>query len=235
MRIYPQQINGRVTYEARASWHSEAPWYFTMEYIPGPSLDRIVNKQFVRQFPTEWIVELFYQIGVVVYYLHRSGYAHFDLKPSNILLRYPPSLDTIPAPVLIDFGITTKHKSHPEILAGSLQYSSPEILVARNRPDARVKITPDKADIWALGAIFFELLTGRPLVNDNNEKRITTAIMQGKLDSLKSERPELSSFLDGLFSAMINEDAVRRPNINRILKALEEEIIEICPPRIINK
>jgi len=235
VRIYPQQINGRVAYEAKANWHSETPWYFTMEYIMGPSLDQIINKQFVRQFPTEWIVELFYQVAVVVYYLHRSGYAHFDLKPSNILLRYPPSPDSVPSPVLIDFGITTKYKGPPDILGGSLRYSSPEVIEARARPDARLNIMPGKADIWALGAIFFELLTGRPLVNYNSEKRITTTIMQGELDSLRSERPELSSFLDGLLSAMINRDATRRPSINRILKALEEEIAEVCPPRIVNK
>lgn len=233
VRIYPQQINGRLTYEAKANLHGEACWYFTMEYVLGPSLDQIVNKHFIKQYSTEWIVELFYQIAVVVYYLHRSGYAHFDLKPSNILLRHPPSPNSAPSPILIDFGITTKYKGPPEVLGGSIRYSSPEVIEARARPDARMKIVPGKADVWALGAIFFELLTGRPLINYNKERHITTTIMQGELDTLRSERPELSSFLDALLGHMINRDASRRPVINRILKALEEEIA-IFPPRIAN-
>lgn len=235
VRIYPQYINGRVVYEARADLHRDQPWYFVMEHITGPSLDQLIDKQIIKKYPIAWIIELFYQLLTIVNFLHKAGYAHCDLKPSNILLRYPPSATQIPYPVLVDFGSVTSIKSSPANLAGTILYLPPEAIMLVVRSDITPKelsLRPDKVDIWSLGAIFFEMLTGRPLINHKSKEQATTSILQGQLDSLKSERPDINPSLDILLRNMISKEAEKRPPVHQLIAALEEDIAEFRPPRI---
>jgi serine/threonine-protein kinase len=88
--------------------------------------------------------------------VHRAGILHRDLKPANIMLE--PSQGPVDRVVLIDFGFATFEGSakltQQGTIVGSLSYISPERLVG-DETDAR-------ADVYAIGCIFFELLTGAP-------------------------------------------------------------------------
>jgi serine/threonine-protein kinase len=95
--------------------------------------------------------------------VHRAGILHRDLKPANIMLE--PSQGPVDRVVLIDFGFATFEGSakltQQGTIVGSLSYISPERLLG-NATDAR-------ADVYAIGCIFFELLTGAPpfVANDD--------------------------------------------------------------------
>ena len=150
VRIYPLRIDRKTVYTARAHNHKEQPWYLALEYINGKSLaecvDRVANK-----FPLEWGIELFYQLLVIVNFMHKLGYAHCDLKPANVLLRYPPNPNQVPSPVLIDFG-SASPIGRLERLTASIRYSPPEVLMAMDREDIPLEalsLRPDKIDIWA--------------------------------------------------------------------------------------
>ncbi|MCA9994779.1 MAG: serine/threonine protein kinase [Anaerolineales bacterium] len=233
VRIFPLRIDSRVTYTARAAMQTERPWYFAMEYIAGASLDQYTKQ--IGRFPLSWTIELFYQLLVTIDFIHGQGYAHCDLKPQNIMFRQEPQRQQTPAPILIDFGSATELKRGVQQLAASIRYSPPEVILALDRKDipARALLThPQKIDIWALGAILFEVVTGRPLIPQHRKEEITTTILQGHLDDMRTHRPETHKSLDTLLHKMLHRQPTERPDTKTIIKAIEEHIHSIRPPRI---
>ncbi len=234
IRIYPLRIDNRIAYAARAHEHPHQPWYYAMEYInKGDNLDHYIKK--IRKLPVEWTIEMFYQLLITVQYIHQRGYAHCDLKPQNILLRRPPSTNESPLPVLIDFGSAANIKQGVQQLSASIRYSSPEVIMALSRqdiPPGTLIRHPKKTDVWALGAILFEMLTGRPLINRKRRVDITTTILRGELDSIRSLRPGIHTSLDKLLNVMLQREPDKRPSITELIQAIEERIHSVRPPRI---
>lgn len=107
-----------------------------------------------------------YQMALGLHHLHRSGIFHRDIKPENILIRQLRKNDTLHMELIqiADLGsvcaIDTKAKHTAYI--STRWYRSPECLLTSGRYGA-------KMDIWALGCVFFELLTYQPLFPGNNE------------------------------------------------------------------
>jgi len=131
--------------------------YFVMEFIP----DAMPLTKFASEnkLSTDERIELFRKVCEAVAHGHEKGIVHRDLKPSNILVE--PS----GTPQIIDFGVARCIDASAEVqtnltdigqLIGTLQYMSPEQLEAS--PNAIDK----RADVYALGVILYELLTGKP-------------------------------------------------------------------------
>lgn len=234
VHIYPLRIANRVTYTARAVNQKDSPWYYAMEYIPGESLDVYIKN--IVKFPLGWIIELFYQVLLVVDYMHRLGYAHCDLKPQNIMFREAPTPDRVPAPILVDFGSATPTRRGIVQLAASLRYAPREVVLAMERkdiPPSTLIPLPKKIDIWALGAILFEMVTGRALINHHRKKDITTSILRGELDDMRSQRGEVHVSLDKMLLQMLRPIPAERPDTKDLLRAIEERIFTVRPPRVV--
>jgi serine/threonine protein kinase len=236
IRIYPLRIDNRVSYVARAYDYANQPWYFAMEYVSsGKTLDKYLKR--IKKFPVEWGVELFYQLLVTIEYLHQQGYAHCDLKPQNVILRRAPDVNEVPEPVLIDFGSAAIIRQGIKQLSASIRYSPPEVVMALERSDINAShlITdPAKIDVWALGAILFEIVTGRPLIQWQSRSEITTTIMRERLDTIRTVRPDVHPSLDKLLSVMLRRNPSERPEIGELIRAVEERISSVRPPRIAN-
>ncbi len=234
IRIFPIFTStGKSAYCARAINLPDRPWYFAMEYLPAGDLTRHIKK--VSSFPIPWLVEFFYQMLVTVQYLHRLGYGHCDLKPDNILLRETPDARRVPIPILTDFGTVHPLAARMEEPTRSMRYSPPEVILAHARKDinpADLPLIPAKIDVWSLGAIFFELLTGRALFNQRNEREITTSILQGEIEKIRKLRPDTSSSLDIALEVMLKKKPEDRPDIDDLITAFEERISSVRPPRI---
>lgn len=236
IRIYPLRLDERtVVNAARAYNYPGKPWYYAMEHIgkEGGTVDHYSKE--IRKFPVEWTVELFYQILIVVQFLHKSGYVHGDLKPENIMLRYKPVVNEVPMPILIDFGSAATVKDGIRQLSASIRYAPPEVVLALDRRDIRpheLVRDPRKVDVWSLGAIFFELLTGRPLIDRKRSIDITTTILQGELDTIRSLNADVHPSLDTLLSRMLSRKPEDRPAIKVLIQAIEERIYSVRPPRI---
>jgi len=126
--------------------------FFVMQYVEGHSLRKLVNGQ--MEFAQ--VARIIRQIGQALSSAHDRGIVHRDLKPENIMVQQAGDDEEIIK--LIDFGIATVKDSQVATnaektkVAGALPYMAPEQL--RGQPDA-------SSDIWALGAMAYEMLTGR--------------------------------------------------------------------------
>ena len=127
-----------------------------MEYIPNAKT--ITEYARAKQLKTSQRLELFARVCDAVHYGHQKGIVHRDLKPSNILV------DPQGNPRIIDFGVARTTDSDVALatfqtavgqLIGSLQYMSPEQF------DADPHDIDTRSDVYALGLVLYELLTGR--------------------------------------------------------------------------
>ena len=236
VRIYPLRLTNskRIVYQARAKDQPNRPWYFAMEYIAGGSLEKHLPQ--IMRLPISWRIELFYQVLLAVQFMHDHGYAHCDLKPGNILLRERPRLDRTPHPILIDLG-SISNVNKRDNLTHTPAYSPPELHLAAGEPQnstlqAPELLPPGKGDIWALGAILYELLAGAPLVKEDEPVAVAAAILKGEWPSIRSQQPDVHESLEILVSIMLQRNPHRRPEIVELIEAIEEKIASVAPPRI---
>ena len=123
--------------------------FFVMEYIEGESLAELLKS---GPLPTAQGVAILIEIADALSYAHKEGFVQRDVKPANILV------DKEGKPHLVDFGLaiheSVQHLNAGEF-AGTLAYMAPEQIRAEShRLDGRT-------DIWAVGAVMYEMLTGR--------------------------------------------------------------------------
>lgn len=130
-------------------WDADPP-YFVMEYLEQGSLADRLNS---GPLPVSEAVELLREIAVGLVHAHGKGVLHCDLKPANVLL------DQDGKPRLADFGQSRlSHEQTPSL--GTLFYMAPE--------QADMQAVPDAGwDVYALGALLYCMLTGRPPYRDD--------------------------------------------------------------------
>jgi len=134
-------------------WDSEPP-YYVMEFMEQGSLAERLAR---GPLPVSEAVRLFREVAVGLLHAHNKGVLHCDLKPGNVLL------DQDGKPRLADFG--QSRLSHEQLPAlGTLFYMAPEQADLNAVPDARW-------DVYALGALFYCMLTGHPPHRDEETAR----------------------------------------------------------------
>ena len=133
----------------------EGQHYFSMKLIEGSSLSQAKNKRPKSESPKEqqkWAATLVAQVARAVHHAHQRGILHRDLKPGNILL------DAQGEPHVTDFGLAKKVEGGSDLtntgaIVGTPSYMAPE--QARSEKGLSTSV-----DIYSLGAILYELLTG---------------------------------------------------------------------------
>lgn len=205
------------------------PWYFVMEYLDGGSLYGMLKKR--GKLPLEEAIEIGCQIGLALAYMHSKGIAHRDLKPDNILFRTHNNGDGRVEPVLVDFGIAAKLE-RIGLQAGSIFYMSPERLqvVRGELPPERVS---DQAagDVYGLGAIIYQMLTGNRPFEGRSKDHVTTAILHSQPTLPRKHNPEIPPQVEQIIMQALSKSPVRRPTAEQFVSILEQLI---PAPRLIS-
>lgn len=143
--------------------------YAVMDYVEGESLSEVLNTEICLD--PKRALALFKHLADAIAYAHSKGIVHRDLKPSNILIS---EADGVEIPKVVDFGIaklmpvfdrTTQQLTQTGDIFGSPLYMSPE--------QCRGDDVDYRCDVYSLGCVMFETLTGKPpFVGDNPVKTI---------------------------------------------------------------
>lgn len=141
-----------------------AGYFIVADLIEGQTLAERMERE---RMPVADAVNLLAQVARVINFAHTQGVIHRDLKPANIFL------DHVGQPHVGDFGLA---RSREDLIDGSdrrgtLAYSSPEQLEGQSLDGC--------SDIWSLGVILFEMLTGRQPFTDDNPVRLQQTILSG--------------------------------------------------------
>lgn len=130
--------------------------YLTMEYVPGPSLAALLDAR--GKLPVQIALGIIAEIADAIYHAHRAGVVHRDIKPHNVILAAHPEgsivkmLDLGLAKILFGDLKESLVISREGMAFGTPQYMSPE--------QCRGKAADPRSDIYGLGCLAFELLTG---------------------------------------------------------------------------
>lgn len=188
--------------------------YIVMFYIPGKSLAEYLKGR-NKPLPPKQVVLIVRKLALALQAAHDKGIVHRDLKPANILL--DPQRKEV---MITDFGlavcITGKDRqTHSGMLMGTPAYMSPE------QARGEVKHISPRSDIFALGVILYELLTGqRPFQGSIGE--VIGQVQHVEPPSIRSLNPKLDERLDAICrQALAKEPMARFASMKAMASALD--------------
>lgn len=224
IRIYPIPLGShRATpYIARDKALRGQPWYFVMECLEGGSLRNELKRR--KQLPVAEAVDTASRIGTALEYLHSKGIAHRDVKPDNILFRANGRAERRIEPVLVDFGIAAKLK-RLGMRAGSIFYMPPERILA-----VRGEIAPERAtdqaagDVYGLGALLYQMLTGHRPFEGHSRDSITSAILHSTPILPRKYNPGIPPALEHTILKALEKQPYQRPTAEEMVAWIEQAV-----------
>ncbi len=196
---------------------SGGKYYYAMEYITGPTLDRVLGER--GQLPWREVVDLGIQLCDALQFAHDHQVVHRDLKPSNLMVTETGQLK------LTDFGIAKRLDATQSLTAtgrtlGTAAYMAPE----------QIRGTPEishKTDLYALGAVFYQMLTGDPPFKGATALVLMHAHMNEPAPRPSDKVEDIPKALDDLVVTLMAKAPQDRPwdatAVGEILKGLKEK------------
>ncbi|MBX3465936.1 MAG: protein kinase [Planctomycetes bacterium] len=195
--------------------------YFTMEFIEGLPLDRLIIRE---RFGAQRAVEVVTPIAEALEYAHRQNVVHRDLKPGNIIL------DREGTPFLVDFGIAKRidkrlERDDEEDLLGSIPYMAPEYVEGAAYDEL--------CDLYSLGVVLYEVLCGHGTlpVYDDDTRRFLEKIVRGDLVAIRDRLPDLDPELARIVDTMTAPRARRYRSMREVVVDLRRWLVQRAPAR----
>ena len=198
--------------------------YMVMDYVEGQTLADYIRRTSGLgnvPSPTE-IVQLFTSIGLAVDYAHQQGMIHRDLKPANILLdKHNTARNRMGEPILTDFGLARLLKS-PAITLTAVQLGTPFYIAPEQ---VTGNAGTERSDIYSLGVILYEMVTGTPPFQGDNPTAVMTQHLNTAPPSPALINPNVPPALEMvILRCLAKEPAARFPSASLLAAAIAESL-----------
>ena len=186
--------------------------YIVMEYVEGETLKDLIDRE--RVLENHDIIDYSTQIAQALKSAHDSGIVHRDIKPQNILI------DKYGLCKVTDFGIARVSSNatitYTSSILGTVHYISPE--------QAKGKIVDLKSDLYSLGAVMYEMATGKVPFDADNSVGIAVMHIQDDPIPPREINPNLSKHLNYIIMKLLKKDPTERfQNATELIEALDDE------------
>jgi serine/threonine-protein kinase len=187
--------------------HAGTHVYYTMPFVDGESLRERMSRE--RPMSFENISRILEEVARALAYAHAEGVVHRDIKPENVMFFHDQA-------VVLDFGIakalmsasTSEHETagitQAGMTLGTPTYIAPEQSAADVNLDHR-------ADLYALGVVAYEMLTGHPPFTGRSARVIIEAHALKRPDAIATRRPDVPKHLAAIVMRMLEKDPDNRP------------------------
>jgi eukaryotic-like serine/threonine-protein kinase len=173
--------------------------YLVMEFLDGETLGTLAER---GRMELDAITAIAAQVAHALAALHEAGVAHGDVKAENVMVLYPATPDAAPEVKVIDFGVARRlDDDRPGPIAGTPAYMSPE--------HWRGLATP-KSDVYSLGCMLYELITGEPPFH-GTLPQLMNAHDHRLPERLSHHRASVDARLDDLVMRALAKDPAKRP------------------------
>jgi TolB-like protein/tetratricopeptide (TPR) repeat protein len=192
--------------------------FLVMEYVPGGTLQSLLQK---GPLEIDELTRIGMEMGDALEDAHRRGVLHRDLKPGNVVLTASGT------PKILDFGVaallhathTVANLTQAGTIVGSLPYMAPEQL--RGEPG------DSRTDVYSLGAMLYEMATGRRPFEKDRPEALMFEILHGTSRPVRSLRPDAPPELDRLIESCLSKDRELRPAsagiVSQVLRHIREQ------------
>ena len=179
---------------------AEGRHYIVMEYVPGRTLKERIKEE--GPVPAVQALEIARQIASALAQAHANNLVHCDIKPHNILVMPDGNVK------VADFGIaravTESTMTYNDNIMGSVHYFSPE--------QARGTIITPKSDVYSLGVVLYEMLTGRIPFDGNTAVSIARKHLEEEPQPIRSIVPNIPPVVEALVTRMMAKEPALRPD-----------------------
>jgi len=202
-------------------------YYIAMEYVDGIGLDKLIDEK--GRLSGSVAILIFLEICKGLQYAHEKSVIHRDIKPANILISRGGEVK------LVDFGIATSKEADEDGLTkagmtlGTPAYMSPEQIADTRKVDHR-------ADIYSLGVVLYEMLTGQKPFTGGFTAESINRINRGIYTKPQRINPSIPGVLRRLISKSMHHRVTRRyKNIGQIIGKLERFTRRFRDQQVINR
>ena len=212
-------------YEAGASG---GELFIAMRFVEGSDLRTLLAEKGALE-PARTI-GILRQVAAALDAAHEQGLVHRDVKPANVLLVRPRGSESLEHVYLSDFGLTKRSASDSAVtgtgqFVGTLDYAAPE--------QFKGETADVRTDVYSLGCVLFECLTGRPPFRSENEAGLMYAHLQEPPPPVTAERPDLPHEIDRVVGRAMSKSPEDRPrSAGELAEGAARALGAALPPRV---
>ena len=189
---------------------SEGEHYIVMEYVPGTTLKELIQQK--RNLEPEEALAIAREIAEALAHAHANGLVHCDIKPHNILMTSDGHAK------VADFGIaravTESTMTYSGNVIGSVHYFSPE--------QAKGTVITPKSDVYSLGVVLYEMLTGQLPFTGDNPVAIAMKHLQEEPTPVRRIDPSIPPIVEALVARMMAKDPALRPESAELVQEITQ-------------